>query len=497
MDLRSIIIIIVLIVISMYYIFLQLSTKNTKEKKQIEGFVNPTNSPIPTKIPDELDKLLDDDYVVMTSNNSIIFPEPKIYTEAFTKTKDLADLLKFNLKIDPLSKDYDVTTNVKYQRLLVPIHIIYTMDKKYLAVFNDGKLYIKNNLFDDALWIGPLNNSLIGSQEDGIGMRMIMFFPFNNNNERQIKLLGVGHDGFLYCKENEDMQSQWIKSSGEKNDGLIYVFCDFYQDKVNYYPVLYGITEEGKIVYKNQNNKEPIETISGDDFMKLPFDEPAKPIINNAKMLKVYWDKNGFLLGIGQDFQIYQKKGIDWKIRPWELDTKMRGTSGGALTKVIDLIMDDDARMIGLVLDSLNKPPTIKIHKQILTYYLSDFDSINVVGKGQKIFTDTQMIKYKTGLDWDTFLSFEDPDEGIYRNNNLQALKQRSIMNDKSKLRKLCKSRNPIMNLESRNFDLETVVKQNEKKITTLNKELDGLIKFSKNIVVPLATSKPSRSTSS
>ena len=71
--------------------------------------------------------------------------------------------------------------------------------------------------------------------------------------------------------------------------------------------------------------------------MKLPFDEPSKPIINNAKMLKVYWDRNGFLLGIGQDFQIYQKKGIDWKVRPWELDSKIRGTSDGALTKVIDL----------------------------------------------------------------------------------------------------------------------------------------------------------------
>ena len=196
-------------------------------------------------------------------------------------------------------------TKVKYQRLLVPIHIIYTLDKKYLAVFNDGKLYIKNNLFDDTLWVGPLNNSLIGSQEDGIGMRMIMFFPFNSNNERQNKLLGVGQDGFLYCKENEDLQSQWIKSSGENNDGLVYVFCDFYQDKVNYYPILYGITSDGKIVYKNQNKQAPIDTISGDDFMKLPFSEPDKPIINNAKMLKVYWDRNGFLLGIGQDFKIY------------------------------------------------------------------------------------------------------------------------------------------------------------------------------------------------
>jgi hypothetical protein len=41
------------------------------------------------------------------------------------------------------------------------------------------------------------------------------------------------------------------------------------------------------------------------------------------------------------------------------------------------------------------------------------------------------------------------------------------------------------MNLESRNFELETVVKQNDKKITALNKELDGLIKFSKDMILP------------
>jgi hypothetical protein len=72
MDLRSIIIIIVLIVILVYYIFLQSSTSK-KNKKQIEGFANPSISPIPTKIPDELDKLLDDDSVDMTPNNTIIF----------------------------------------------------------------------------------------------------------------------------------------------------------------------------------------------------------------------------------------------------------------------------------------------------------------------------------------------------------------------------------------------------------------------------------------
>ena len=32
------------------------------------------------------------------------------------------------------------------------------------------------------------------------------------------------------------------------------------------------------------------------------------------------------------------------------------------------------------------------------------------------------MIKFKTGLDWTIYLSFEDPDEILYRSNNLQAI---------------------------------------------------------------------------
>ncbi len=494
MDLRSIIIIIVLIVILIYYIFLQSKPNKTKEINMKESFENPTA--VPTKIPDELEKLLTDDGIVMIPNKKNIYIEPQIYSEAFKKTKDLAELLKFNLVIDPLSKDYDQITQIKYQRILVPIHVIYTMDKKYLAVFNDGRLYIKNNLYDDTLWIGPLENSLYGSQEDGIGMRMIMFFPVNKNNVRLIKLLGIGYDGFLYYKDSEDIQSLWIKSTGELNNNLVYLFCDYYQDKTKYYPLLYGISYDGKIVYKNQNNKDPIETISESDFMNLPFTEPSKPIINNAKMLKVYWDRNGFLLGIGQDFRIYQKKGIDWKVRPWELDNKLRGTSYGALTKVIDLLMDNDARMIGLVLDSENKPPTIKIQKQYTAYYLSDFDSINVVDKGNKLLDDQDVIKFKTGLDWKVYLSFEDPDEAIYRNNNLHVLKQRSIIKDKIKLKKLCKNRNPIMNLEYKDFDLELVLKENDKKIGSLNKELDGLIKFSQDMVAPKPTGSVSTPTS-
>jgi hypothetical protein len=140
--------------------------------------------------------------------------------------------------------------------------------------------------------------------------------------------------------------------------------------------------------------------------------------------------------------------------------------------------MDNDNRMIGFVLDSESNPPTINIKKQNLNYYLADFENIDDVSKQNRLLNDYQMIKYKTGLDWSVYLSLEDPDEILYRSNNLQALYQRSIMFDKFKLRKLCKDRKPTMNLEARNFELEKTIDNKNERISTLNNELEGLLKY-------------------
>jgi hypothetical protein len=406
--------------------------------------------------------------------------EPKIYSEAYELSSKLAPMLKYNLKINNRLPEYDQNTEKMFQKILVPIHLINLLDGRIMVVFNDGKLYIKKNLFSDQLWLGPLDNSFYGSQTDGVGMRMVMFFPMNRNQERQIRLLGVGQDNTLYYKETEDLQSPWLKAetNGTNNDNLVYLFCDYHQSAEDYYPVLYGITTDGTIVSKSLDGKNPISSVEDVDFIKIPFNPLNPPVINNIKVLKIFWDKNGFMLGIGQDFRLYQKKGIDWKIRQWEIDEERRGTNSGSNSQLIDVYMDNDARMVGLVLDSESNPPTIKIKKQNMPYYLADFEDISEVSNQNRLLNNYQMIKYKTGLDWNVYLSFEDPDEILYRSNNLQALYQRSVMFDKFKLRKLCKDRKPTLNLEARNFDLEKTIEDKTERISTLNNELEGLLKY-------------------
>jgi len=409
----------------------------------------------------------------------VLYKESPVYQTAYEKTQ-LADLLKFNLKIDPRRREIDSETGKTFQRLLVPIHLINLLDGQILAVFNDGKLYLKKDLYSDQMWMGPLSNSLYGSQTDGIGMRMIMNFPLNKNQERQIVLLGIGQDNVLYYKETEDFQSPWLKSEIEEtgNDSLVYLFCDYHQTAEDYYPLLYGITTEGNFVYKNLNGENPPSNIEDKAFLKLPFTPTNPPINDNIKVLKVFWDRNGFMIGIGQDFRVYQKKGIDWKVRPWEIEEETRGTNPGSSAQVIDMFMDTDARMVGLFLDSQSNPPMIRIKKQNMNYYLADFENLEDLGRQSRMYNDQEMIKFKTGLDWTTYLSFEDPDEILYRSNNLQAIYQKSIMFDKYRLRNLCHTRKPTMNLEARNFDLEMKMKQKGERLDELNNELEGLVQY-------------------
>jgi len=415
--------------------------------------------------------------------NIISFIEPKIYQDAYdAMTEDkMSPVIKFNMKIDTRGNTIDPISGKTYTRLLVPLHTTPLLDGKILSIFNDGKMYYKKSLFNDQLWMGPLNNSLYGSQEDGVGMRMVMLFPLNKNFERQIRLIGVGQDCCLYFKETEDLQSKWIKAEVKDtgNDDLVYLFCDYYQTNEDYYPLLYGITKNGLIVYKNFNGTNPTNTVEDVDLInKATFTETNPKINDNIKVLKIFWDRNGFMLGIGQDFRLYQKKGIDWKVRPWETSEDIRGTNPGSNTKVIDVFMENDSRMVGLVLDSDNNPPMIRFKKQNLNHYLADFEEISDVTSQNTVYNDIELIKFKTGIEWVSYLSFEDPDEILYRSNNLQAIYQRSVITDKLRLRSLCKNRKPSNNLEARNFEFERITKDREQRVNELTDELNGLLTY-------------------
>ncbi len=455
LDCSQIIILVLIIIVILYYVLI---IKNNK----IEYF---DPSPTPT-----LNRTLPP-----VSSNPFMLVESIVYSQ----TTNITPIMKKNLRIDPSSSNIDPDTKNVYNRILVPTHLITTLDGKYLAVFNDGQLYMKNDIADDTLWMGPLDNSLYtpSNSKIGIGMRMVMLFPLIKNQEKQVRLLGIGADNVIYYKENEKLTSQWKKPTITNATKLVYLFCDFYEQN-NKYPLLYGITTNGNIVYKNNNGAPPSDIIEEEEFMSLPFTPKTPSINSNIPLLKVYWDRNGFMIGIGTDFRLYQKNGIDWTIRPWSISNDIRGTNVGSSATVIDMLMDKDSRMIGLVLNNDNVNPMISIQKQKDPYYLSDFESLQTSIPNNKKYNTYDIIKYKTGFDWQKFFSFEDADEHMYRTHNLQAIYQRQLLEDKAKLKQICKERKPATNTEMRNYDLEKEIVTKDEKINTLNKELEGLLKF-------------------
>ena len=77
---------------------------------------------------------------------------------------------------------------VKY---LFPVHMLKMPDTSILAVFNDGRIYMKNDILDN-MWKGPIKNSI---PFDSVPLRMITISYRDNS------LLGIGHDNNLYAKQ--------------------------------------------------------------------------------------------------------------------------------------------------------------------------------------------------------------------------------------------------------------------------------------------------------
>ena len=102
-------------------------------------------------------------------------------------------------------------------------------------------------------------------------------------------------------------------------------------------------------------------------------------------MKKVQFDKDGKLLGIGLlDFQIYKKKGNDWKESEW--DKEHIGTQ-----KVFDMFHDYD----GCLISSSYKGITKQTHPN----YMSDFIDINSTKINRKTLSLFHLLKFRTGLD--------------------------------------------------------------------------------------------------
>jgi len=258
------------------------------------------------------------------------------------------------------------------------------------------------------------------------------------------KLLAVAYDNNLYIKKKKEYDSEWQKITNDSN--LIYVIADT-DGK------LIGIDKTGQIL--KQTGPELNSTF-----------EPNES--EETKMLKLFWDKNGYLLGLGTDFRLYKKINREWSDSEWDL------LKGKNPIPVNDVIYDIDGRMYGLVI--LPGPGTLELMKQIDPYYLSEFTPLDLIETTGQTMKELDIIKFKSGYDFSETVEVEEEDE--FGQFSLNSLYQKQLAQDKSKLYNFCRKKGYVGAVPYSNYELQNKINEQDKHIQNINKEISNLIKM-------------------
>lgn len=387
---------------------------------------------------------------------------PTIYETSLLSTFKTSNTLQCNvLPISIKSKCLDETTGLPITRALFPVHIIKVFDGSYLSVFNDGQIYYKSS-FQDKFWNGPLENSL---PEDMYPLRMISLMADGS-------LLGVSFNNQLYKKTpmtstnketitgtaNPIFLTKWQLIP--KSSGIIYVL---YSSSVSSTQtntsndILIAINTNGILMSKSVNN---MATTAFTPFTN-----------DNFKVLKIYFDKNGYMLGIGSDFKLYKKMSRDWQRSIFDT------TSGGNPIPINDIIYDNDGKLFGLVfIPSLG---ILELQKQVQIYYLSKFVPLELINtssnnNSSNVINDLDIIKFKTGADISKQINVADP----LLNDNIDIGTVNTLLKYESNgaLRKFCKNKGYMNNSNYENYELLNNLDVQASKITELNNVINNLI---------------------
>jgi hypothetical protein len=318
---------------------------------------------------------------------------------------------------------------------LYPLHIIKTIDSEFLAVFNNGQLYKNTDIESENLWRGPIPNS---EPKQGILIRMITY-------NRDGKLLGVGTDGLIYIKSGDKIESPWVVTPLPNSGCVMYIMFD----KDNR---LLGINSDGNIIKKQSIDiSSQWENTNGSD----------------RPLLKIFWDLNGHMLAIGDDFKLYQKDLPNWEVSNWKKKTSP--------AKLFDIVYDKDGRLYGIYINELLD--TLELRKQNQAYYTADFYPLfDVKIQGVTNLTDSHVIQTKMGT---TFARADEEHKEESLNQVVdplpEDLQQEYTLENQKKLRSLCADRKKIYNSgDYYDYELQRKMEVQDALIDNLKKELDN-----------------------
>jgi len=413
--------IILLIVIALLYILYQIRNRN-RNRNIKEGFL-------------EIDENARTDY---ESANKLQYKDTIYEKSAKIAFENNPKMLCNLLPIIPAEYCGDEDGNVS-KKPKFPVHMLPMKDTTVMAVFNDGQLYKKDKV-EYPFWTGPLENSL---PNGSIPLRMISI-------DSEERLLGVGFNNNLYRKVSNDIESTWELIPN--TDNIIYVIYQlentFENDKI------IAVDSQGRLnenIY-NQLGSEPFKLVANDN--------------ETFPVLKVWFDKNGFMLGIGTNFKMYRKATTDW--RNSEFDT----VTGSNPSLINDAIYGKDGKMYGLVL--IPKLGKIAVMKQKMVYYLSQFIPLEFISdkNNKEIISNSEVVKFKTGIDYtnDRYNDLQ------YGDINISEAKNKLKIEELRKIRSHCASRGSKTNVEHENYEFLNRLTKQQKHIDELNGVLSKMV---------------------
>ena len=330
-----------------------------------------------------------------------------------------------------------------------PVHMIKLVDGSILAVFNDGRLYKKTDIFN-TMWAGPIKNSL---PNDNIPIRMISL------TTDLTTLLCVGYDNKLYMKKPDsngliNLMTPW--QLVPNNINIIYVLFD---------------NETGNMISININGELLIKTaldITSNNIELL--NKLDRPI------LRMYYDLNGYVLVIDNKFELFQFSELNWKNSVLNLD---RGSNN---SKIQDILYHNDGKLFGLIF----KPDSymVQIMKQSQAFYLGDFTplekhiNLNNTNTNEFVMSDQDIIKSKNGniqtyINNQLIVNDADDDPNIAY--------QKQIIETRANVKQYCANRNIVSSINYDNYDLLANVEKNDDKIIKLKNIANKLITYEPN----------------
>lgn len=346
-----------------------------------------------------------------------------------------------------------------------PVHMIKLLDGSILAVFNDGRLYQKDNV-SNTMWSGPLNNSL---PNDNIPLRMITL------STDLITLLGIGYDNKLYMKQpiaNANASTNVSATAGVS----IGVSTDTTGGTLNLTGTWKQVPNNTNIIYIIFDTTGFMISIdiAGKLFTKTSSDLTSNNIELNTQLdrpiLRMYNDLNGYMLVIDTKFDLYQFADLNWKT------SSLNIKRGANASKIQDIMYDNDGRLFGLVFTPNNY--MVQIMKQDQSFYLAPFIPLdqhinNNAENTEFVMTDQDIILSKTG-NINTYLQANASNNANDDDPNVAYQKQ--IIESRAKLHKFCLNRSATTSSNYDNYDLLANVEQNDEKIMKLKNIINTII---------------------